>query len=590
MYYNTSEDYIEIIHAARKRRRCAEYKNNCKKIYLLSSGSIQYFGMVLEYFLYEHGISVRVVEGSYDGIRAEILDEESALYKEKPDILVVLPYYRDILAYPEPFMEEEKLNQLEEDTIETFKILWDNVNKIENISVFWGNYAIPYERQFSNLDQIKSSKKSFLRQINDRLFQAAPSNVNILDLEYLSSLVGKENWFDYKDYYLHKSTVSPMYLPLIAETVSKSIECSLGRVKKCLVLDLDNTLWGGVVAETGYDGITIDQNTPLGEAYYDFQRYIKALSQRGIILAICSKNDKEVAMEPFEKNPNMFLKLSDITVFYANWQDKVTNIKHIAEELNIGTDSMVFFDDNPAERKLVREYLPMVQVIEVPEDPADYVKVLEKASPFEVLEITKEDMGRTDSYVNNQKRKLLEQSSVNYDSYLKELSMIGLCKEIDKTDIPRFVQLINKSNQFNLRTQRYNQEQIEHLYQENDSCLLKIELSDIFTNYGIISCIIMKKNGTDCFLDTWVMSCRVLKRKVEIFAFGKIVEYAKKMGCTSITGEYIRTEKNKLTEDLFPSLGFVVMGKHEDTTVYKLDIEHVQIEHGPIQEKNDQIK
>ena len=270
----------------------------------------------------------------------------------------------------------------------------------------------------------------------------------------------------------------------------------------------------------------------------------------------------------------MILKLEDISCFVANWEDKAQNIRNIASSLNIGVDSLVFFDDNPAEREIVREYVPEVLVVDVPEDPADYVSSLSLCQPFEWMQLTEEDFKRTQSYRSNAKRQELEQSFVDYDAYLKALEMQGKIEEINEYSKERFTQLINKSNQFNLRTQRYTEAVIESFMENKENKLLAVSLKDKFSDYGIISCIILKKQGEECFIDTWVMSCRVLKRGVEQFAFSHVVKAAKDMGCSRIKGEYIPTEKNRMVKDFYSTLGFDIV--EENQYCYDLKKESIQ--------------
>ena len=355
------------------------------------------------------------------------------------------------------------------------------------------------------------SKRSFYRQVNNALTNNRPPFVFVLDVEELAEYLGKRSFINESAYYLNKSGFDLQYIGYYCDLIARQFEAFAGKARKCLVLDLDNTLWGGVVGDLGYDGVLLDPNDAEGEAYLAFQRYIVELKNRGIIISICSKNDEVNAKEPFEKNENMVLKLSDISAFYANWDDKATNIKRISNELNIGTDSMVFFDDNPTERKLINEFLAEVKVINVPEDPALYTRALDREFVFEWTQLTKEDIGRIETYANNRARNALMETCIDYDDYLINLQMKIECKELSDTDMERFVQLTNKSNQFNLRTRRYSEAEIIGLQNENSYVLLTIKLEDRFSKYGIIGCAILKIDGDTCFIENWVMSCRVLK-------------------------------------------------------------------------------
>ncbi|MCR5627895.1 MAG: HAD-IIIC family phosphatase, partial [Lachnospiraceae bacterium] len=377
---------------------------------------------------------------------------------------------------------------------------------------------------------------------------------------------------DEGSYFLTKQPFNMDYIGPVASDVTNAIKATLGFTKKCLVLDLDNTLWGGVVGDEGPLGINVDPNNALGEAYRHFQKYILSLKNRGVILAVNSKNDEEIAREPFEQNPDMLLKLDDFAAFVANWEDKASNLRLIAETLNIGIDSLVFFDDNPAEREIVRSFCPEVTVIDVPEAVEAYADALDRADAFRWAQITKEDMERSASYTENRHRDELRHNFVNYDEYLTALEMKGKCDLVGDDEADRFTQLINKSNQFNLRTQRYSSGEIDSIRNDGEHALVYVSLTDKFTSYGIISCIILEKRGEDIFIDTWCMSCRVLKRSVEDFAFKHLIEIAKNLGGKRLIGEYLPTKKNGMVRDFYQTLGFTQKDGETEGTLYEYDL------------------
>lgn len=300
----------------------------------------------------------------------------------------------------------------------------------------------------------------------------------------------------------------------------------------------------------------LDPNNPIGEAFRNFQRYIKQLKDRGVILAVCSKNNEEIVKQAFSENEFMILKLEDISYFAVNWNDKADNILEIANNLNIGINSVVFFDDNPAERDLVSLSLPEVKVINVPKDPSNYIIALEEESPFEWLQITKEDIDRSKTYKDNEKREKLKKEITDYNEYLKMLQMKVKIKSVNGESIDRFIQLINKTNQFNVTTRRYNEGEINSMQLDKGNIMFTVSLEDIYSNYGIISGVILKCSGSDCIIDTWIMSCRVFKRNIEYIVYKKIVEIAKLNNCTRIMGEYIPTDRNQMIKDLYKDLGF----------------------------------
>ncbi len=528
------------------------------KLAVLGSYSIQHLVKLLRLFLDRELINTEIYEGEYDGINMDVLDPSSPLYSFDPRFAVILLRHNDLRIEDEASLKE---------AISYIENILSKISAINGITVFISNLALPPERPWGTLEaDYGHTSRSLMQKFNMYLTEHHPGNVRILDMEYLSSLKGKESWFDNTAYYLTKQGFNMEYLKDVAAEITTMILPDLGRVRKCLVLDLDNTLWGGIAGDDGPEGINVDPNDPVGEAFCAFQKYLLSLKKRGVLLAVNSKNDEEIAKEPFEKNPNMILKLTDIACFVANWSDKAGNMAYIAKQLNIGMNSLVFFDDNPAEREIIRKFCPEVTVIDVPPDPESYVSILDRADVFEWTVITKEDMARSDSYLENSKREEMAASFVDYKEYLRALEMKGHAGIVGETEAERFAQLTNKSNQFNLRTQRYSDGEIRELMKAEDTRLIYVSLSDKFTEYGIISCIVLRKGCASlnlpddvCFIENWCMSCRVLKRGVENFAFKALCEEARALGCSRIAGEYIRTKKNGMVEGLYASLGFTPM-------------------------------
>lgn len=572
----SNEQHTEIIKIARRinkiQKKIIEFD---MKIAVLGTCSIQYFVMVLRAYLLKYDITAQIYEGQYDGINMDVFDNESELYKFNPNVVIVLSDYRDIQNVSLLLSDPQEIDDYVSKQGTYYRELWDKLSDISGCHIFQTNIVTPLERILGNLEaNFYFSRKNMYHLINIEMIKQKTSNVTIVDMEYMAECIGKNNWFDNKSYFMSKMGFSLNYIGIVCDVFAQQIAALRGKIKKCLVLDLDNTLWGGVVADEGVEGIRIEPNNAEGEAYLAFQKYILQLKERGVILAVISKNDYDIAKEPFEKNENMILKFNDFSAFIANWDNKAQNIDVVAQELNIGSDSFVFFDDNPAEREIVKMYHPEVTVIEVPENVAEYVTALEKAHPFEWLNITEEDISRTASYTSNRERKDLFVQFQDYQQYLKALKMESQIRCLEEKNIERFTQLINKSNQFNLRTQRYSEAEINDMLRSSKYKLLAITLKDKFSNFGIISCIILKKQNNDCFIDTWVMSCRVLKRDVEKLAFNAIVREACEWGCKAIKGEYIPTVKNSLVKKLFENLEFVEqeIGNKDENKRYLYDV------------------
>lgn len=564
----TAADYSELLNAAIKHaRKMKKHKAEPGmgklqlRIAVLGTCSIQFFVMVLRYLLSLEGIEAEIYEGEYNGINMDVFDDNSPFYGFNPELVILLPYHTDIVIKPEYFEKEAGIQEKADSVAGMYMQIWEKINERLTCHILQANIVLPPLRKMGCLEaNYIFSESHFLKRVNLEFEKRHPGNVTVIDLDALASDIGKYQWFNYSDYYLSKAGFDIKYIGAVVKEFITPILAIKGRVRKCLVMDLDNTLWGGVVSEEGCNGIRIDQNSAEGESYRAFQQYIAGLKSRGVILAVCSKNDEAIAKEPFEKNENMILRLEDISCFMANWEDKATNIRRIAESLNIGLDSLVFVDDNPVERQLIREFLPSVLVVELPEDIAEYSLALEREKAFDWIQLTPEDLSRSASYRENQQREELKLSFESYGEYLKNLEMKGCVSELSEEYADRFTQLINKSNQFNLRTRRYCEAEIKGMMADGDYCLLYVKLSDRFSDYGLISCIILKRQGEVCFIDTWLMSCRVLKRDVEKMAAAAIVKQAEKWGCRYVKGEYLPTKKNGMVRSLYPDLGFVEAG------------------------------
>lgn len=570
------EDYLGILKLGKRLMKTIKANKQEKniRIAVLGSCSIQHLIIALRVYLLKYNIQADIYQGEYNGIEMDVLSDDSELYKFNPQIVLLMTYYQDIKTVPGLFARKDEIELFLKREEAHYRNLWNHINEKCKCHIFQTNFVIPTLRALGNLEyKYAFSKNTYIQKVNQQLLDAKPNNLDFVDMDFIASYVGKVKWFDNTAYFMSKQAFSLEVIGFVADTIVKMIVAHKGYVRKCLVLDLDNTLWGGIIGDLGFDGINLDHNDPIGEAYLHFQQYVLDLKNRGVILAVCSKNDLDIAKEPFIKNEKMLLDLDDISCFIANWDDKSSNIRQIASELNIGIDSLVFFDDNPVEREIVKRFLPEVWVVNVPEDPANYASVLALENPFEWSYITKEDISRSQSYIQNSQRITSSLSYSDYNEYLQDLEMRALLKNIDSEDMDftRFLQLINKTNQFNLRTQRYNELQIEQFAIDKNYCLISISLSDKFSEYGIISCIILKKEQNLCFIDTWVMSCRVLKRGIENLAMENIILSARKMGCDQVVGEYIPTSKNGMVKNIYKDFGFKPVNSAEIINCREMD-------------------
>ena len=406
--------------------------------------------------------------------------------------------------------------------------------------------------------KVESTFAYQIRKLNYLLQEAALKNNKVFPVDLLSIQhdVGREKYFNAPLYYNAKMVISMGVLPTVAEAVVGVIRAMEGKLKKCIILDLDNTLWGGVIGDDGLAGIEIGE-LGKGHVFSDIQLWLRQLKEYGIILAVCSKNDENIAKEPFEHHDEMVLRLSDISVFVANWNDKASNIKLIQETLNIGMDSIIFLDDNPFERNLVKEKLPAIEVPELPDDPSLWLSFLQHQNYFDTVSYTGSGSDRTKLYQAEYERKKSEQSFESIDEYLESLDMVGMASTFEPLQYPRIAQLTQRSNQFNLRTIRYTEDEIQRIAEDENYITFYFSLKDKFGDHGLVSVLILKRMSEyEVFVDTWLMSCRVLKRGMEEFVINNMVQTIKEKGITTITAEYIPTPKNAMVKDIYERMSF----------------------------------
>jgi FkbH-like protein len=443
--------------------------------------------------------------------------------------------------------------------LEGIENIYSNLTGNLNAKVIYYNYTEIDDSVFGNYaNKTESSFLFQLRKLNYELMVFASKNANLYlcDLSSIQNQIGKNNFFQTSIYINTEMVLSIDVLPKVASKTIDIINTLYGKFKKCVILDLDNTLWGGIIGDDGIENIHIG-SLGIGKAFSEFQYWIKKLKNRGIIIAVCSKNTESVAQEPFEKHPDMILHLDDISVFIANWENKADNIRQIQSILNIGFDSMVFLDDSPFERNMVRENILEICVPELPEDPADYLEFLYALNLFETVSFSNEDAERTKLYQIEAKRASVQQKFTNEDDFLESLNMFSLVEPFNKFNTPRVAQLSQRSNQFNLRTVRYTDTDIEKLIMSKDNYTFSFTLEDKFGDNGLICAVILQQENNDIlFIDTWFMSCRVLKRGMENFVLNTVADFAKDNGFTIVRGEYLPTAKNEMVKDHYPNLGF----------------------------------
>lgn len=555
------------------------------RLAVLSNGTMDMIAPVLVASAVRHGVGLEIVLPSYAQVAQEVLLPDSAVNKAAPDGVLFAIDYRALPIQISPG-DRQAAERTVAGALAYLRTLREGVKQNSAALCIFQTFAPPAETLFGNIDvALPGTLASILASINLQLAAECLDNGDILfDTATLAQTVGVANWHDQQMWNMAKFPFADAFVPLYADHVGRLVGAIRGKSRKALILDLDNTVWGGVIGDDGLDGIKIAQGDPIGEAHLSIQRLALDLRRRGIVLAVCSKNTDEVARTPFTNHPEMLLKLDDIAVFQANWNDKATNIKAIANELSLGIDSMVFLDDNPAERGLVRALLPEVAVPEVPEDAAHYARTLSAAGYFEAISFSSEDLKRADFYQDNAKRASLMRGVDGVDGYLASLNMTITFQPFDAIGRSRIVQLINKSNQFNLTTRRYTDPEIERLEADPSALGLQVRLSDSFGDNGMISVVICRPAApAEWTIDTWLMSCRVLGRKVEWMVLGEMLRHARACSIARIVGLYIPSEKNALVVDHYRKLGFEKVKEDTDgTTHWVLDVKSAKIEEAPM--------
>ncbi len=535
------------------------------RLAVLSNSTIELIVPALIASAVRHGIALEIIQPSYDQVAQEALTPDSKVNSSKPDAILLAIDYR-ALPFKLSLGDEEASAAAVQGALGYLQTLRNGIKSNSNAVCIFQSFAPPTESLFGSLDRVlPGSLRSFVNRVNQALADyVLRSGDVLLDVAGLAETVGLANWHDPQSWNMAKFSFSDELIPLYADHVARIVASLRGKSRKVLVLDLDNTVWGGVIGDDGLEGIKVAQGDARGEAHLAVQRLALDLRQRGVVLAVSSKNTDSVAREPFEKHPEMLLRLDHIAVFQANWNDKATNLHAIADELSLGVDSLVFLDDNPAERGLVRKLMPLVAVPELPEEPAYYARTLAAAGYFEAVTLATEDLKRAGFYQDNAKRASLQKQVGGVEAYLASLDMTITFQPFDVTGRARIVQLINKSNQYNLTTRRYTDPEVAEAEDDPEVFTLQVRLADIFGDNGMISVVICRPGAPGVWdIDTWLMSCRVLGRKVEHMVLRQILGHARAAGISKLSGTYRPTERNKLVVDHYAKLGFALTGEEQ---------------------------
>ena len=544
-----------------------------KKVAILSGTTVGELKSVLEIFLLSYGIRPVFLEGDYNRFYEDAVFDNPALREFAPDIIWVNTSYHSIQDLPYPGEDRDTVNKKLENEIARFRAVWNGLSAY-NCPVIQNNFDLPRVRVMGNAESwLPSGKVRFVRRLNEAFAEAAENDPSLLllDFEYAAAWNGIDTFSDPNYYNGYKYGQAPSFIPFVAFQAANIIKSVFGKNKKALFLDLDNTLWGGVIGDDGLEGIHLGYESPSGIAYSDLQQYAKDLSRIGVILGICSKNEDDIARTGFS-HPSSLLAVEDFLSFKANWDPKPQNLEASAKELNIGSDSIVFADDNPAERAIVRDSGLNCAVPELTV-PERFAETVSGAGYFEVTSLSKDDLARAKMYRDNLEREQSAQSFTDYDAYLRSLDMKGYIGPFRKEQLERVTQLANKTNQFNLTTRRYQPEEMAKRASDPDTVTVAGRLEDRFGDNGIVSCIVANRTDDVTWdIELWIMSCRVFKRDLEYAMFDALIDTVKEKGGTALTGWYYPTAKNRIVSDFYSTLGFRKVSETEQGTFWRYDI------------------
>ena len=557
------------------------------KVAILGDTSTQMLVKAIRGYGYSKYFDLDIFEADYNQIDFQVFDPKSELYRFNPEYVIVF-HSTEKLVKKYYSLDDSCKQQFAIDVKDHIANIYFTITSELVCKVICFNFVEFDDLVFGNFSsKIPQSIIYQIRKLNVELMDLSQNNGNLFihDIANLQNTYGSSFCRDEKMYVNADLIFSLDFLPVVARNLTNIILAISGHFKKCLILDLDNTLWGGIVGDDGIDNIQVGE-LGIGKAFSELQMWIKQLKQRGIILAVCSKNNEDTAKEPFVSHPEMVLKLEDFAVFVANWENKADNIRYIQSVLNIGFDSIVFLDDNPFERNLVRSDIAEITVPELPEDPAEYLGYLRSLNLFETASYTKDDEQRTQQYREESRRAMIKKQFHHEEDYLSSLNMISKVNQFDNYSIPRIAQLAMRSNQFNLRTIRYTEEDIQRIVCSNDYLTLSFTLYDNFGEYGLVSAVILNKQKENLFIDTWIMSCRVLKRGMENFVLDQMIQLAIEYGFENLIGEFLPTSKNMIVKEHYLNLGFNKIGDNPD--LFLLDVNEYKMSKTHIKKHNVQ--
>jgi FkbH-like protein len=592
MYLPRELDYISLMGLGREGPH-EEEQQLAQRVAVLGFCTTQYYAAVLRGLGKAAGFPLVTYEPEYNTVLQTVLDERSALYSFRPDFVVLLTAVQALRNVLLSTDLGERIGRVEREMEQLVSVI-RRLSRIPDATVVVNEFVTPYERAWGNFtSRVESSLQNVVRRANERLREAAVEmeNVYTVDSDHVAAWLGKRSWFDERLWFYSKSFCHPEALPHVAGQALDIFRAVRGMGLKCVALDLDNVLWGGTIGDDGLESIRLGELGE-GEAYVQFQMWLRELAARGIILAVCSKNDDDKAREPFRRHADMVLTESDIACFIANWDNKADNIRSLASRLNIGLDSVVLLDDSPFERNLVRNLVPEVCVPELPGDPAEFIPYLESLNLFEATQFSEEDRMRTQFYRSNVLREDEELKFNTVDEYLASLNMEATFEEFDELHLPRITQLVQRTNQFNLTTIRHSAGELRTFVEDPDYFSFYITLADRFGESGLVSVVVARRDGDCLDIVTWLMSCRVISRRLEEFVLDQLVETARTADASHLRGRYIPTKKNGLVSSHYEKLGFRRVGgaPQDGSVLWELGVDDYIPRNPPIARKVVQLE
>ena len=552
---------------------------------IIGSSTLEPLAACLDIKTRIEGFQTSTYIGGFNTYRQEALDKNSPLYNGDPDVIVLSVDAASVLdkLFLSKFVRasENQRIAMRGDLVTGVSSVAETLEKNTSAIILVNNFIVPVFSPLGILDnKQKTGLKKFFEGANEALagLFMKSNRVFIVDLDSISSDFGKSRVLNWNTWYRGSIPFSEDFTPILADEYLRYIRALKGKTKKCIVLDLDNTLWGGIIGEDGLEGIKLSNTSP-GIEYVDFQRGLLSLYNRGVILAICSKNNYDDAIKVFQEHPYQVLKEDHFAAMRINWQNKAANIADLAKEINIGLDSMVFFDDNPVERAQVSQAHPEVLIVELPKNPRLYRQTLENLKVFDVLSLTMEDLVRGEMYAGKRKRAELEQSAESIEDFLRTLDLRVKIQLVNDFDTPRVVQLIGKTNQFNLTTRRYTDAEVRQFREDEDSIVYSMAVTDKFGDEGVVGVAIVKIKDDDWWIDSFLMSCRVIGRSAETALLARIVADARDVNAKRVIGEYIPTKKNPPAADLYEKHGFGMPAESDNNgTTWILNLETDTVE------------